>query len=287
MSWIIATLVAICARAFLSIFTKKLSVFDELSAATKSALFMFVCFGISLPFVGVLGGFHLDQIASNLFLCSLLVLGQFVGNTLYISGLAKTDTSLAQIILSSTLIWGSLFSIIFLDSRFRLHQFFGMLVLLVAIAITQYNKKSKLKITKSVYMLLGAAVFFSIFQVAGAKSSGKISSGTYLLVSYGGTGLTYLLIYGRKIINESILCSRKKAVATALIPGCLSSVITFTAAYVAFKKAPDAGVVIALLPSQVILSVILGIWLLKERTKLKSKLLAGLLAALSGYLIKS
>ncbi|PIQ35960.1 MAG: hypothetical protein COW60_01195 [Candidatus Yonathbacteria bacterium CG17_big_fil_post_rev_8_21_14_2_50_43_9] len=57
--------------------------------------------------------------------------------------------------------------------------------------------------------------------------------------------------------------------------------------FMAYKVAPDKGVVVVLLTSQVILSVIFGIIFLKEKDNISKKVLAGILAFIAGIFIKS
>lgn len=131
-------------------------------------------------------------------------------------------------------------------------------------------------------------MLFAIFQVASASISSFISTGTYLVFSYLGTALITFLIFF-KIIKDDFkkLALQIKGTFFKTIFASGTSLLYFIFSYLAYKVAPDRGIVVILLTAQVILSVIFGIFLLGEKGNLKRKLLAGALAFLAGTLIKS
>lgn len=57
--------------------------------------------------------------------------------------------------------------------------------------------------------------------------------------------------------------------------------------FLAYKNAPDPGVVVVFLTSQVIFSVLFGILFLKERENMGKIIVAGVLACIAGVLIKA
>ena len=66
-----------------------------------------------------------------------------------------------------------------------------------------------------------------------------------------------------------------------------SSLGYFLFSFLAYKAAPDRGIVVTLLTSQVVVSVLLAIIFLGERSNFKRKLFAGLLAFIASVMIKS
>jgi uncharacterized membrane protein len=67
----------------------------------------------------------------------------------------------------------------------------------------------------------------------------------------------------------------------------ITSLGYFVFSYLAYGIAPSRGVVVLLLTTQVILSVILGIILLKERDRVGRKLISAVVAVAGAILIKS
>lgn len=65
------------------------------------------------------------------------------------------------------------------------------------------------------------------------------------------------------------------------------SMLYFLFSYLAYRYAPDRGIVVVLLTSQVILSVLFGLLFLKEKENTTKKVAAGILAFIAGVLIKS
>ena len=135
--------------------------------------------------------------------------------------------------------------------------------------------------------IICSSLLFSIFQVTSASVSSLINTGTYLVFSYIGTALVTFLIYFKTIKSDfkKITFQIKNTfLKTFFASG--TSLLYFIFSYFAYRYAPDRGVVIILLTSQVVLSVILGILFLKERENTAKKLFAGVLAFIAGILIR-
>jgi len=179
-----------------------------------------------------------------------------------------------QIAFSSILIWGGILSTLFLGSRFTIIQIIGMVVMLLAILLVQYNEKG-FKFNKGVLMIVGSAGLFSIFQVASADISGIVSTGAYLVLNYFGSSVIVAAFYFKKILKDlPIIVSQLRETATTTLFASGASLLYFLFSYFAYQVAPDKGVVVVLLTSQVTLSIIFGIIFLKEHENVGKKFLA-------------
>ena len=159
--------------------------------------------------------------------------------------------------------------------------------MLFAIILIQY-KGGSLKLNSSVLYIIASASLFAIFQVFSARVSQSITTGTYLIIAHWGPSILLGSIYFRKIKPE--ICSLsdkvKKSAGSLLFAGG-TSLLYFLFSFLAYKFSPDKGVVVVLLTAQVILSVIFGILLLKEKDNTVRKIIAAILAFIAGVLIKS
>ena len=287
MNWLIFTLVAVSSRSIYSIATKILSNRIKVSAISQAVLLTTFAGLLSLPFSVFVGGISFAGISSVLLFVLLMVFSQAFGNILFFQGMNELDAGTAQIAFSSILIWGSVLSVAFLGSNFSLLQVFGIFIMLIAILLTQYQRKS-INFNKGALLIIASAGLFSVFQVTSARISEVISTGAYLLMAYLGSSLILSFVYFNKIAKDlRYLLSKAKDVFKIMLFASGTSLLYFIFSYFAYRVAPDKGVVVVLLTAQVVLSVILGIILLKETRNLKRKLLAGILAFIASVLIKS
>ncbi len=288
MNWEIFTALSIFSRSLYSIASRNFSVKVNVSPIVLTfliSLFSSVLILLVSPF---LGGIKI----SNLFALSvpfgLLIGTSIVGNILYFSGQKNLDTGTTQVAFSSILVWGIVLSHFILDSQLSIIQIVGSVLLLIAILLTQWHSKEIKLINKPVALIIASTFMFSLFQVLSADLSQKVSAGTYLFVGNFGVALVLLLLNYQKIWTElGKLFLIKKQVLPSTTFASVTSLLYFVFSYAAYRVAPDPGLVVILLTSQVVFSVVLGIILLGERTNLRRKLFAAFLALIAAILIKS
>ena len=286
MNWLLLTLLAIIFRSAFSLSTRLLGRDVKVSPQTQSFLLTLGSGLLAIIICPFFGGINLNSVQQNLLPIIIIIVSSVFGNIIFFKGQKLLDTGTTQVAFSSILIWGALLSIIFLKSKFSLLQIVGILLMMVSIIIIQ-NRKKGANINLSVLYIICSSLLFSIFQVTSASVSSLINTGTYLVFSYIGTALVTFLIYFKTIKSDfkKITFQIKNTfLKTFFASG--TSLLYFIFSYFAYRYAPDRGVVIILLTSQVVLSVILGILFLKERENTAKKLFAGVLAFIAGILIR-
>jgi len=257
------------------------------SPITLSFLLTFTTGLLVLLFNPLVGGLDFSGVKSNLFTLLFIVITSVVGNIVYFAGQKKLDAGVTQIIFSSILIWGGILSVLFLNSTFSIQQVVGMIILLTAIIMIQY-KKGKISLNKSVVYIILSAMLFALFQVGSAQVSSTISAAAYLLITSFGTAFIIFVIYFNTIKKDyAPLRTHLKSTVYNLFFASGTSSLYMVFSFLAYKNAPDKGVVVVLLTSQVILSVLFGIVFLKEWKNIEMKVIAGVLAFIAGILIKS
>lgn len=287
MNWLFLTLLAITFRAIYSLGTKLLSRDVHVSTQTQSLLLTTASGVLACVVSPFIGGINFSTVNQHLLPIFLIIFASAFGNVIYFYGQKLLDAGTTQIAFSSILIWGALLSMIFLKSTFSLLQIIGILFMLVAILLVQ-NNKSGMRMNSSVLYIVGSALLFAVFQVTSASVSSVLSTGTYLVISYFGTALVIFLMYSKKIIEDTkklTLQIKNTFFKTLFASG--TSLLYFIFSFLAYRYAPDRGIVVILLTAQVVLSVLFGIFFLKEKENKTRKLLAGALAFLAGVLIKS
>ncbi len=287
MNWIILTFLAIIFRAIYSLGTRRLSRDNTVSPITLSFLLTASTGLLILLFNPLLGGLDFAGVKSNLITLALIVITSVAGNIVYFAGQKKLDSGVTQIIFSSILIWGGILSVLFLQSTFSAQQVIGMIILLTAIIMVQYEKGS-VSINKSALYIVLSAMLFALFQVGSAYVSTSIRVAAYLLITSFGTALIILCVSFNTIKKDyAIVITHFKGTVINLFLASGTSSLYMMFSFMAYKTAPDKGIVVVLLTSQVILSVLFGIVFLKERENIKVKIIAGVLALIAGILIKS
>jgi len=287
MNWLVFTILSIISRALYSIGTRMLSKDVKVSPITQSILLTLTSGFMGLLISPFVGGIHFNGITTQLLPILVITISAAFGNIIYFKGQKLLDAGMTQIAFSSILIWGTILSAIFLGSTFSIKQLLGILLMLCAFILVQY-KKSGTHLSPSVLYIVISAVLFATMQVASAGVSKSLGTGVYLLISYFGPSTIIGIIYWKSIQKDYILLKQqlnKTFLRTLFASG--TSLLYFIFSFLAYKTAPDRGVVVVLLTSQVILSIIFGIIFLKEKESVGKKIIAGILAFIAGALIKS
>lgn len=288
MSWLLLTILAIISRAVFGIAVKLLSNKARVSAATQAVLLTTGAGLLAVLVSPLVGGITIHGLSAVWFIALLMVASQAFGNILFFKGLEKLDASTAQIAFASILLWSTLLSILFLGSQFTFKQFVGILILFIAILTVQYTKSKDRTINAGILYVFMSTFLFAVFQTTSAELAKTISACTYLVLAYLGSSLIVgAIYYGRLKKDSQFLKTNARKLLNPMLFACVTSILYFVFSYFAYKSAPDRGIVVVLLTSQVILSVILAIIFLKERKNVNRKLVGGALAVIAGVLIKS
>lgn len=282
MDWILFTSVAISFRAVLGIMTKALSNKLKVSAYTQAFLMLFAALIISAVLVPFLGGFSLKE--AGMLPVLLVVVSQGVGNALYFAALRNLTNGTAQITFSSVILFNTGFALLFMDLSLSLLNIFGIVLLLLSIVSVTTGK---IEIDRrGVLIMLLAACLFAIFQLSSAELSSQISAGTYLVMSYGGASGVIFALKSRQIIRELNQLKNDTQFLRISFLTALPSVGNFLFAYFAYRTAPEPARVAMLLTAQVVLTVILSYFFLREKDHVWRKALAAVLVVCSAFLIK-
>lgn len=287
MDWLLYTLLAIIARSTYSLATRVLSRGFKVSSQTQSLLLTTTLGLMAILVSPLLGGIDFGGVEKQILPVIVIILASAFGNVFYFKGQTNLDTGVTQVAFSSILIWGTILSLIFLGSKFSLQQILGLGLMLIAIVSIQRIKKG-VRLDPNIGWIIISALLFALYQVASASVSTTISTATYLVLTYFGTALVILVLFFKNVKNDlSTLGSQVRNSLWKVLFASGTSLLYATFAYLAYGSAPNRGIPVVLLTSQVVLSVILGIIFLKEKENMGRKILAGCLAFLAGILIKS
>lgn len=285
MNWIFFTILSIVSRSIYGVMTKVLSNKVHVSIYTQALLLPLAGAIISILFSPLLGGIYFDFSKVSLPIIVLVASSQGIGNIVYFASIRNLTNGTAQIAFSSILIFNTVLALIFLHLHLSFINIVGLFVLILAILSVTTGKIEFHK--KGVVLMVLSAFLFAIFQLASSELSRQVSAATYLLVAYLGAVLS-IFIFKFKIITEDIL-QIKNFRSTLGIPflTAMPSLGNFLFAYFAYRTAPEPAKVAILLTSQVVLTVILSYFFLKEKGHVARKIIAAILVVISAILIKN
>ena len=284
MDWLFLTFLSVIFRAIYGVMTKVLSNKLKVSAYTQATLLPLSGALIGLLFSPFLGGLHLNFSEVSLLAVTLVVLGQGLGNIAYFAAMKNLTNGTAQIAFSSILFFNTLLSLLFLNLHLSALNVFGLILLALAI-ISVVTGKVELH-RKGVSLMILAAFLFSVFQLSSGEISKQVGAATYLVIAYLGAALVVFAIKWRIVIADLASAERRTTFGIPLLTA-LPSVGNFLFAYYAYRSAPQTAKVAMLLTSQVVVTVFLSYFFLKEKGNVLRKVLAALLVVVSAILIKS
>lgn len=283
MEWILLTAISVFFRSVYGVMTKVLSNKLEVSAYTQAVLLTLAGALVSLLLSPLLGGLSFDFTGVSIVAVLLVVLGQGLGNIFYFAAIKNLTNGTAQIAFSSILIFNTVLALLFTSLQLSLINVIGIFLLMLAILIVVNGKVELNK--RGVLLMIFAAFLFSVFQLASAEISSQVGATTYLLIAYLGAALVVFLLKSRVIISD---LAKSKTMSTYTIPllTAIPSLGNFLFAYYAYRDAPEPAKVAMLLTSQVVLTVVLSYFLLKEKDHVAKKLSAAVLVVTSAIMIK-
>jgi drug/metabolite transporter (DMT)-like permease len=256
----------------------------QTSAYTQATLLSVVGFIITVIISPLFGGLFLDFSKISILTLLLVVLTQGLGNITYFAALKKLTNGTAQIAFSSILFFNVILAVAFLSLQLSLINLLGVVILASAILIAV---SGKVELNKSgIGIMILSAFLFSIFQLASSELSQEVSAASYLGISFLGAVVVIFALKSRTIINDISKLNKGNTLKLSIL-AALPSVGYFIFSYYAYRSAPEPSKVALLLTSQVVLTIVLSYFILKERGYLKRKLLASVLVVISAALIKN
>lgn len=283
MSWLVLTFISVIFRSIYGVMTKVLSNQVKVSAYTQATLLPLAGAAIAVVVSPFLGGLHFNFSEISLVAMALVMLGQGLGNILYFASIKDLTNGTAQIAFSSILFFNTFLSLVFLNLSLSWANVFGLMLLMLAIMSVVTGKIELHR--KGVALMVASAFLFSVFQLSSAEISKQVGAATYLVIAYLGAALVVFAIKWKVVIKD-LSSERKRSTLYIPLLTAVPSLGNFLFAYYAYRAAPEPAKVAMLLTSQVVLTVFLSYFFLKERGHLLRKVMAAVLVVISAILIK-
>lgn len=285
MDWLLLTAFSVISRSIYGVMTKVISNKIKTSVYTQAAVLSFTAGALSFLVSPLIGGINFDLSRVNITALILVVVAQGVGNIVYFEAIRKLTNSTAQIAFSSILIFNTLLALLFLDLHLSFINVIGLFLLMIAIVSVTTGK---IELNKSgILLMILSAFLFSIFQLASSEVSRQIGATAYLVIAYWGSALIVFALKAKTIINDFAQLREAKLFFGVPLLTALPSLGNFIFAYYAYKSAPEPAKVAMLLTSQVVLTIFLSYFFLKEKKRLWINVGAAVLVVIAAILIKS
>lgn len=268
--------------------TKVLSNKVKTSAYTQAFLLSSSGAFFAIVVSPLLGGISFDISKTTIyliFIVGLVTITQGLGNIFYFASIRFLTNGTAQIAFSSIIIFNSILSTIFLGLRLNFINIFGVILLILSILLVITDK---LELNwKGVSLMIIAAALFSVFQLSSAELSKQVSAATYLLIAYLGSAFVVGMIKFRPIMKDILNSTKTKLRFEIPFLTAIPSLGNFLFAYYAYRSSPEPAKVAMLLTSQVVLTVILSYFFLREKGHLIRKIVAATVVVIATILIKN
>lgn len=237
---------------------------------------------IRLGFFGCLALFNFQVVWTWQSLVALMSLGltEFFCVFLYMKMHRLTELSLSTILIRLRLIWLPILAFVFIGERLEFLEYLGIGIIFAGIITTISPKKIKVNKGAKITLLVSfLGAFLGLFQ----KKSAMLAS-TPMVMTAMALPSVILLPLAMKDGKRRIKLAKK-----TLFKNLQASIFNITAMYLftnALRLAP-ASKALGLLESTLIVSVLTGIILLKEKENLRRKLIGGAITLVGVILIIS
>lgn len=281
MSWFFLIILSTIIVSFANILQKVLMRDDKSDPIAYSIIFAFMLGGINL-IVALVYGFRFPSFGIH----SLFLLGAAIlwglGTICFFKALQLLESSEVTILGSVRSLITIAASLLFLNETFNQKKLLGTILVLLSIFIVT-NLKHGMKFNKGIYYTLGMVCFYGlavVFDVVNLRYADPLS---YLAITNILIGIILLLIFPKTIRKLTFLAD--KSFWKKMLPVSVFSSGQAIAYYFALAKGP-ASQIAPIGQSQVIITILLAVVILKERDNLLRKTIAAVTVTVGVILLR-
>ncbi|PIY72057.1 hypothetical protein COY87_02975 [Candidatus Roizmanbacteria bacterium CG_4_10_14_0_8_um_filter_33_9] len=239
--------------------------------------------GILIGIYAVFNGFttpNLVPLIPNLILMTILY---GAGNVFIFSALKIVDASEFTIVFASRALWTIIGAIIFLKESFSTQQVLGTILIILSVVLVSW-KKQKFSFSKGFIFSVLAALSFGLAFTNDAFIVNNFDVPSYLTIAFILPSLAVLAIYPKSTAKMKPLFEGKTLLKLGLL-GVFYAVSAITI-FLAYQVGKNASQIAPLSQTATIITVVLSVIFLKERTDLLRKLLGAIISFAGVVLVK-
>ncbi len=283
-SWIAWAIVSVATLAVSNVYQRK---FMKDGSADPYATALFFQFGGGVVFIlWLLFSWHWGPVPSSLWANWILMGAGYGLGTLFIfKSLQLLDSGDATVLFSLRAVVSMILAALFLSEHVNGLYIVGAALIVTAVyLVSAYGKKIRMG-QGAAYAIFSALCYgVAIVNDAYILKRYSIPLNQFLVFGFTIPGI-FLLLYKPKKLNELLGLVRNWSKAKVMVVVVLLYSISAFAFYSALRAGADASRLAPFNQSTVVITVLLAMWLLKERERVAIKLLAALLAGLGAYLL--
>lgn len=179
-------------------------------------------------------------------------------------------------------LWNVIGAYVFLHEAITLKMIIGAILILSGAMLTRYDKK-KFVINKGIAIVLVSAFLFGMGDINGFYVLRSYDSTNFLIYSYLLPVVALLLLQPKSIMKLKYYFRKDRTIKVILLSLC--DTFGMLALYLAYQVGRNAAVIGPLRSTNIIVTVILAIIILKERTNIKNKILGAIIAVVGVVLL--
>ena len=205
------------------------------------------------------------------------------GNVFISSALKIVDASEFTIVFASRALWTIIGAIIFLKESFSTQQVLGTILIILSVVLVSW-KKQKFSFSKGFIFSVLAALSFGLAFTNDAFIVNNFDVPSYLTIAFILPSLAVLAIYPKSTAKMKPLFEGKTLLKLGLL-GVFYAVSAITI-FLAYQVGKNASQIAPLSQTATIITVVLSVIFLKERTDLLRKLLGAIISFAGVVLVK-
>lgn len=282
MSWLILILISVVLSSFVSILQRIMLKDKDSDPFIYSVVFQLIVaclIGVFAFLTGKLVFSNMSSIVVNLLLMTVLY---GLGNIFIFKSLKQTEASKFVVIFASRALFSTIGFVLILGQSYGIKELVGTLLIILSVIIVNY-RKGTLSISKSDIPALLAGLCFGLANINDKILLQSIPLYPFVFIAFLFPSLLMLAIRPQLILKLRIVFNKsqiKTMLVTSLFYG-ICAITFFSALQIA--EFPSKVVTINLVG--VILTVIMGILLLKEKNNALLKIVGAVISVIGIYLV--
>ncbi len=274
----------------ISVFTYSISVLlqrvllkkDKSDPIAYSIVFQLLT-GVLIGIYALFNGFttpNLIPLIPNLILMTILY---GAGNVFIFSALKMIDASEFTIVFASRALWTIVGAIIFLKESFSTQQVLGTILIILSVFLVSW-KKQKFSLNKGFIFSVLAAVSFGLAFTNDAFIVNNFDVPSYLTIAFIIPSLAVWAVYPKSTGKMKPLFEKETLLKLGLL-GVFYAISAITI-FLAYQVGKNASQIAPLNQTATIVTVVLSVVFLKEKTDLLRKLLGAIISFAGVVLVK-
>lgn len=280
MSWQILTAISVITLS-LSVLLQRLLLHHDKSNPYAYVVVFQGLVAVLIGIYAVINGFQAPDFSKYWFPMLATVLLYSTGHIVYAKTLQKVEASIFSILFATNAIWAMVIGLFVFDESITLKNLAGVLLIFLSVGVLTEHKK-KLKVDLGIALGLLTGFLFGLATIAWVYVGKYADAASWTSLSFAGPSLVVLLtnISAAKDIRSFL--SGKKLIRMVLL-GIFFSISAVTL-LIAFQKG-SVSLIAPLQQTTIILTMLLGVFFLKEKSHILRKILSAFLCFVGVLLI--